>query len=235
MKKKIKKLQLDILNVFSLHNNSFALAGGTALDLYYLHHRFSRDLDFFSHEYNENEISNLVTKFEKVTNNELKLENEFTTNNRAKVKFYITEIEKDLTFKIDFIEDVFFRDPTINIFNKVAVYDIEHIYYQKIMAIAGTRLKIDNIGREKITRRNEGKDIIDIYYLSKNYIPIHQFLKKMPREQQRGIIYWYRSYSRQELKINILDFDIYDKKFDSSIMIKYLDDEIKKFMESVIS
>ena len=46
MDKKLRKAQLEILRIFSLRAGSFALAGGTALELYYLHHRFSVDLDF---------------------------------------------------------------------------------------------------------------------------------------------------------------------------------------------
>jgi len=48
------------------------------------------------------------------------------------------------------------------------------------------------------------------------------------------MVQWYRSYSRQELKIDLLELDIYDKNFDSSKMIAYLDNEMKKFIEMII-
>lgn len=46
---KIRKAQKKILGIFAKRTRSFALAGGTALELYYLYHRFSFDLDFFHH------------------------------------------------------------------------------------------------------------------------------------------------------------------------------------------
>jgi len=37
MDKELRKTQLDVLKVFAQHTKTFALAGGTALELYYLH------------------------------------------------------------------------------------------------------------------------------------------------------------------------------------------------------
>ncbi len=236
MNKKIRQLQLDILKKFSEKRKTFALAGGTALDLYYFHHRFSQDLDFFSPGYDKNEIRVLVKEFEKIIGSKLILEDERISSKNAKAHLYFSENKKEkLNIKIDFIEDIFFNKPKINTFKKVPVYDVEHIYFQKIMAVTGTSMTRDSIGREKITGRNAEKDIVDIFYLSKETIPLHKYIKKLPGEQQRGMIQWYRSYSRQELRINVLDLDIYDKKFDSSIMIQYLDEEIKKYMKEIIS
>lgn len=234
MQEDIRKVQNIILDEFSRDNYNFALAGGTALELCYLNHRFSGDLDFFSTIYNENDIKRLINKFEKIIGLKIEFDKEFKTENKARVIFYFTEVKPEIFLKIDFIEDVFFSDPIIKKVNNFSVYDIEHIYCQKIMAIAGTFLVKDEIGREKITGRNAEKDVYDLYCLSQKNIPLHRFLKKMPKEQQRGMVTWYRSYSRQDLKINILDLDIYDKKFDSSIMIKYLDDEIKTFVRELI-
>lgn len=114
----IRQAQLKILEAFSKSSKTFALSGGTALELFYLKHRFSRDLDFF--------------------------------------------------------------------------------------------------------------------YISMKIFPLHEFLKNVPREQQRGIIQWYRSYSRQEFKLGVLDLDIYDRKFNVTFMIKHLDNEIKKFMDELL-
>jgi predicted nucleotidyltransferase component of viral defense system len=48
MDKIIRQAQLEALRAFARTTKSFALSGGTALELFYLKHRFSRDLDFFS-------------------------------------------------------------------------------------------------------------------------------------------------------------------------------------------
>jgi hypothetical protein len=70
--------------------------------------------------------------------------------------------------------------------------------------------------------------------LSKKIKPLHIFLKKSPQYLQRGIVHWYRTFSRQDLKLTLLDLDIYDKQFDSREMIVYLEDEIKKFAKGIV-
>ena len=235
MDKIVRNMQLKILDVFSKETREFALSGGTALELFYLKHRFSRDLDFFSHEYNLKEIDLLVSKFNRITDETIKLENEFVVSNKARVRFYTAEIkDTSVPLKIDFVEDVLFDKPVIRKFNKVPVYDINHIYFQKIVALVGTHLTTNEIGRETITGRREVRDIIDVYYLSKKICPLHGFMKRLSRDLQRGIVYWYRSYSRQEVKFGVLDLDIYDKEFDVKGMTGHLDNEIKKFMTEVI-
>jgi hypothetical protein len=202
--------------------------------MFYLKHRFSNDLDFFSVRYNEKDIEELVRLFEEEIGYKIELDSELRTENRARVKFYIADIKRGIPFKMDFIEDVFFINPKIRKFNGISVYDVGHIYYQKVMAIAGTYLITDETGRERQTGRNAAKDVYDLYCLSKEVIPIHKYLKGMKGEQQRGMITWYRSFSRQDLKLNILDLDIYDRSFDSSEMIRYIDAEIEKFIREIM-
>ncbi len=109
MDTRIRDAQKDILNVFSREARHFALADGTALELYYLHHRFSADLDFFSPKYDVTEIRNLISAFEKQTNKKIRLESELTAGGKAGIRFYtlpVTGTSRPL--KIDFIEDVLF-------------------------------------------------------------------------------------------------------------------------------
>ena len=61
----IRSAQKEVLNVFAKQKSSFALAGGTALELYYLKHRFSVDLDFFSPRYTNREVSLIVSRLKK--------------------------------------------------------------------------------------------------------------------------------------------------------------------------
>jgi hypothetical protein len=70
--------------------------------------------------------------------------------------------------------------------------------------------------------------------LSKKIVPLHKFLQRCSREQQRGLIQWHRTFSRHDLKMEIMDLDIYDKKFDVSEMLRYIDDEVGKFIEGVL-
>lgn len=232
----IRELQKEILKVFAAKAKDFALSGGTALELYYLHHRFSADLDFFSPKYDLSEIKSLITVFAKLIGKKLKLEAEFIASRKAKVRFYTVSVKNSgRPLKIDFVEDVFFAKPAIKKFENVPVYSVDNIYMQKIIAVSGIPSGVDGIGRElRIGRREEVRDAFDIYMLSKKIEPLHIFLKNSPQYLQRGIVHWYRTFSRRDLKLALLDLDIYDKQFDSREMIVYLEDEIKKFAKGIV-
>lgn len=235
MNLKIRNTQLKILKIFSKHTKNFALSGGTALELYYLKHRFSRDLDFFSPKYDLKEIKDLILAFSKGIGKPIKLENEFMANNRARVQFYVVPVKNSpFPLKIDFIEDVFFNKPTIKKPEGIPVYDVKHIYFQKIVAVTGTQLIENDTGRKITTGRREVRDTVDIYFLSQKIKPLHRFLKTLSGEQRRGMVQWYRSFSRQEFKLGFLDLDLYDKKLDASQVIIYLEDEIKKFISEAV-
>lgn len=232
---KIRKAQKKILDIFAKRARNFALAGGTALELYYLHHRFSFDLDFFSPEYGLAEIGALAAEFRKAAKYKIKLESEFIAAGRAKVRFYTMPVEGSARpLKIDFVEDTLFTKPMIKRFAGVPVYSVENIYIQKLVAIAGTQPEIDEIGRQFTRGRREARDIFDLYMLSMKIKPLHIFLKNASNVIQKGIIHWYQTFSRQELKLALLDLDIYDKKFDAKEMIIYLENEIKQFVKQVL-
>lgn len=235
MDKQIRQAQNKVLEAFSKRKSTFALSGGTALELYYLHHRFSFDLDFFSPEYSLKEIETMVSAFRDALKRKIKFESEFTMSNRARVRFYTIDIpNSERPLKIDFVEDVLFVSPAIKVFKGVRVYDVKNIYLQKICAITGTVLKMDETGREITQGRSEARDAFDLYMLSKKIIPLHVYLKEVPQPQQRGMIHWYRTFSRQDLKISLLDLDIYVDNFDAKDMTIYLEDEIRKFAKEVI-
>lgn len=232
---KIREAQKKILGVFSKFAKSFALSGGTALELYYLHHRFSADLDFFSPKYNISEIEKLVSAFQKVVGTNMNLKEELSVEGKARVRFYIASVKgTKRPLKIDFVEDVVVLKPRIRKFKGVRVYDVENIYLQKIVAIAGLKPELDEIGRSISKGRREARDVFDIYMLSKKIEPLHLFLQKVSNHLQRGMIHWYRTFSRQDLKLALLDLDIYEDKFDSKEMLIYLEGEIKKFIEEVL-
>ncbi|MBU2102027.1 MAG: nucleotidyl transferase AbiEii/AbiGii toxin family protein, partial [Candidatus Omnitrophica bacterium] len=228
MDKNIRQAQFDVLKIFAPHSKTFALAGGTALELYYLHHRFSVDLDFFSPQYSFKEIDMLVCAFKGYAR-KIKMEAEFVASSHARVRFYSIPVKKtSRVLKVDFVEDVLFEKPTVEKFDNVPVYSAKNIYRQKISAITGTRFKEDDLGRLHTHGRNQARDIFDLYMLSKKICPLHIFLREQSRQVKRGIIHWYRTFSRQDVSLALLDLDMYDVKFDAKKMIIYLEDEIKK-------
>jgi predicted nucleotidyltransferase component of viral defense system len=235
MDTKIRDTRKHILNVFSKEARHFALAGGTALELYYLRHRFSADLDFFSPKYDVTEIQNLISAFEKQVNKKIRLESELTAGGKAKVIFYTLPVKgSNRPLKIDFVEDVLFKKPVIRKIKGVRVYSVEDIYLQKIAAISGTQPEIDEVGRHIMEGRKEPRDVFDVYMLSKKIQPLHIFLKNVPSQLQKGIVHWYRTFSRQGLKLALIDLDIYEMNFNSKEMIVYLENEIKQFIKEVI-
>src|SRR3990172_8569500 len=88
-----REAQQRVLNIFSKEAKRFALAGGTALELYYLHHRFSADLDFFSPKYDIEEIETLVSALKKRMDKRVRLESEFIAAGRARVRFYTVAVK----------------------------------------------------------------------------------------------------------------------------------------------
>jgi predicted nucleotidyltransferase component of viral defense system len=235
MDTKIKQTQKRVLAVFSKVARSFALAGGTALELYYLQHRFSWDLDFFSPRFDRNEINQLITTFKTRVDKRIKLEAELKTTGRANVCFYTMQVSgATRPLKIDFIEDVLIQQPKIEKKEGVRVYSVENIYFQKVAAIAGTRPASDDIGRPIQQGRNEARDVFDLFMLSLKIKPLHEFLRDVARPYQIGLVHWYRTFSRQDLKLALLDMDIYDPKFSAREIIIQLETEIKLFMQDVI-
>lgn len=231
MTQAIRDVQIKLLETLAGAAGTFALSGGTALELFYLKHRFSRDLDFFSPEYQTEEIDALTQKFSQTLKAPVKLESELFASNKAKIRFYTVKIKgAEAPLKIDFIEDVFLKNPTIAKFDGVPVYSAKNIYFQKIITLVGSFLIKDEIGREIPAGRKEVRDVVDIYYLSKKIEPLHKFLNTLERQYQRGVIQWYRSYSRQDVKLGAFDLALYDRNFDVSELIYYLDSEIKAFM-----
>lgn len=235
MDAKIDEVQKRVLNIFSKEAKDFALAGGTALALYYLHHRFSWDLDFFSPKYSLSEIGRLVSAFRKHVGKQIELESELIVSGRAQVRFYCMPVKgASRPLKIDFVEDVLFKKPTVEKQEGVRVYSVENIYFQKIVAISGIRAEMNEVGRPIHQGRNEARDVFDIYVLSKKIQRLHKFLQKVSDPYQKGIVHWYRTFSRQDLKIALLDLDIYDPQFNSREMIAYLEAEIKLFTRGII-
>lgn len=235
MDKKLREMQKKLLRVFGSVAGGFALAGGTALELYYLQHRFSRDLDFFSPDYDLTKIAAIVSRLAEAAGRPLKMENELSLPGRARVRFYSLPVAgSPAPLKIDFIQDVLFAKPKIFNLQGVPVYSAENIYFQKIIALTGTVQLLDETGKSMAAGRREARDVVDLYYLSQKILPLSRFLKKLDRRYQRAMVQWYRGYSRQEVKLGVLDLEIYDRKFDAAAMIAYLDGEIKKFMSGEV-
>ncbi len=142
----ITPIQKKVLDLFSKSRlkNKFYWTGGTLLSALYLHHRKSKDIDFFSDKpFSYNQIIGVVRKFKK----QLKL----TKIEEEKVfdrwEFFLHNKEK---LRIEF---VFYEHPKIKPRKKwqgISIDSLEDIAVNKVIALFD---------------RNDPKDLVDLYFL----------------------------------------------------------------------
>jgi len=146
-----QRIILHRLSGYSLIYEKFFLTGGTALSVYYLHHRTSEDLDLF-------------TVDESVDLNDIYfwIKNEFTANQKI-IKSSQTFISLLIhEVKVDFVID--------------RLSNVEHRYHA---ALDSNSIMIDtpiNIAANKLctlVSRTEPKDFIDFFFLKKSLTALH--------------------------------------------------------------
>lgn len=136
---------------------NFYFTGGTALSEFYLHHRISEDLDFFSEE----ELDELsLEKWVKEVSKKYKVE---AKSQRLRGELvYLFEFP-DGVLKVDF---AYFPFPPLGSFTKyknLRIADINDMAVNKVQAI---------------TTRLRGRDFVDLYeILKKEKIPVTDLLK----------------------------------------------------------
>lgn len=231
----LAEAQTAIMGVMATaKGHSFALAGGTALERFYLHHRVSRDLDYFSTRFDRREVVACIARITTELGYPISAPGEFVADRRAGVIRYRAEYDRGQpSLKIDFVEDVVVERPRIRRIEGIPVYDVADIYLHKIAALSGTHDAHDPAGRTIATGRNEPRDAFDIYMLSLRVRPLHQCLKQEPRAYQRRFIQWIRSYSRLDMKLGLLDLELHIKKFDPRDLIVHIDKEAARFVEEI--
>jgi len=134
----------------SLLRDSFFLTGGTALSAFYLHHRYSEDLDFFTEI--PDEVSRMVPELEKICQ---KLTVKLEINRRFKTFLNCTVTsDKSEHIKIDFAQDTPFRLQPL-IFNEEF-----GIFVDNPLDIACNKFSA-------LFDRAETKDFVDIYWINK--------------------------------------------------------------------
>lgn len=147
---KLYQLQDKFLSWWVSLELPFYLTGGTALGRFYLNHRFSDDLDFFTNADSQytNSIAELTSKIKgqfEVDLQQSLFADDFT-------RFFITE--DDLFLKIELINDVEYYA------GKPAAYKYGFI---------DTPLNILSNKLTALVGRDEPKDIFDIIHISASY------------------------------------------------------------------
>jgi hypothetical protein len=157
---------LSIISKVPFLRDNFYLTGGTALSQFYLRHRYSEDLDFFTNQ--QGIVRNAVREFESVL------------------------IDKGIQFRIIRSFDTFaeclaeFQDEVVKMdFAYDSPYRLQEIVYQPEFGIFSDNF-ID-IACNKLSAlfdRFESKDFVDIYFIHKEKIPLGELI---PLAQQKHI------------------------------------------------
>lgn len=144
------KLQDKFLSWWKEQQFPFYLTGGTALSRFYLHHRYSDDLDFFINS-NPNYLK-LISSIKNKLSDDFSVDIQKSLFAEDYVRFYI--VDEDLNLKLEFVNDVSYRSglPVDAYFGKLDTP--VNILSNKIGAILS---------------RDEPKDIIDIVSIAMNY------------------------------------------------------------------
>lgn len=182
------KIQEDFIFEFSKteFKEIFYLTGGTALSVFYLKHRLSEDLDFFTEE--ENQVIRTIKLAETIASKikgKIKLNRSF----KSYVEFFIKRGNELL--KCDFAQDSPFRLGK-KIFNKeygIFVDNSLDIFCNKISALYD---------------RGEPKDFVDVYFIDKEIMPFERVLKEA-KKKHIGIDNYWLAVSMAKIKdVNIL-------------------------------
>lgn len=143
-------LQTKVLQLFSTINSPFYLTGGTALGRFYLHHRYSADLDFFVN--NHPDFKKEIEPFEYAIRSNFFLQKEGSLVTDDFVRYLI--VDDNISLKIEFVNDVAYRykNPISN--SVYPIDNIRNILSNKLTCILG---------------RDEPKDFFDILCISLSF------------------------------------------------------------------
>ena len=212
--------------------DGFYLAGGTALSLFYFHHRESYDLDFFTKDFSKVKIEKIISDLSASLKSPIKLIGEQNQKDKAKMLVYELAADKEHYLKIDFVEDFYELIMPIQKINDIPVLSKEDIYLKKILTICGSMETIDSSGRKHfIGGRQDVKDFFDLYFLSSTFMPLSKFVSKYCSQiQTESIIVWYHKYNRMEIKLALNDIRT-DKKVEFQEMERHFRLEIEQIVK----
>lgn len=144
-----QKIILDEVARNDLFRSKFYFTGGTALSSFYLQHRYSDDLDFFSQEKFDNQvIFTLVEDWGKKHN--------FAFQSRFAEVVYVFNLhfKTKARLKVDFARYPYKRLEKSRIVNNIDIDSLVDIAVNKLLVVS---------------QRNDVKDFVDLYYLLQKF------------------------------------------------------------------
>ncbi len=219
---RILKDQKKITRMVTQKFSAYYLAGGTAL-AFYLGHRFSEDLDFFSPVYDPAVVDKIMHYIKAKTGYSFKRGDEIRKNIKtAGMKVYYLDMGAGVVMKVDFVEDVFGQTAII----KDGLLSLADIYHRKIFAAIGVRGKTSLTGRSIAGGRQSVKDLYDLYTLSRRHMSFKKFFFRHFSVKDIVMLeHWYLGFTRSEAILELLDLDVKD---DPRKVFNYMDKIILK-------
>lgn len=212
----------------------FYLTGGTALSKYYFQHRESNDLDFFTREFNQKRIKEIVGIIGDSLSLPVELIREQTSDKFVKIAMYLVRGKGEVDLKIDFVEDYLESKYPMRTVDGIKIHAVEDIYIRKIYTVAGQAPQLDAIGRIEASGRNAPKDYYDLYVLSKVFRPLSVFaFEHCNRIFREMLVRWFRTYDRMSMKTGVLELETY-QKVDTREIEKHFQEEIDAIVEEEV-
>ncbi len=215
--------------------DDYYLAGGTALSMFYYQHRESFDLDFFTKHFSTERTPKIVANLKRDSGWQVDLVSEQNKEGLIRVAIYMVTMGKDKKCKVDFVEDYLELINPLKRVDGINILSLEDIYLRKIYTIAGHIPALNEIGQNvMLGGRQEAKDFYDVYCLSNTTIPLSEFASRYCNNTlKEGIVRWYQTYDRMEMKTGLLDL-VTKQKPDVKLMESHFKKEINKLLEKII-
>lgn len=168
-------------------SNSFYLTGGTALAVYYLYHRYSVDLDFFTPD--PAAVARVPPLMQEIAQ-QLELEIAFTRTLGTYLQCFLQAPDGERV-EMDFGQDTPYRlEPT-------RVDETFHIHVDSLPDMACNKLSA-------LFDRAEPKDFVDVYFICHEAIPFERLVEQT-RKKHLGIDdYWLAIALQRAEQIEIL-------------------------------
>jgi len=167
-------LQEDFIRFFAetALKDTFFLTGGTALSAFYLEHRISEDMDFFTEE--EGQVPRVLPLIQDIAA-KLKGRLEVKRSFRSYLEFFINRGDEIL--RCDFAMDAPYR------LKKKIFKEKYGIYVDNVLDISCNKLSA-------LYDRSDPKDFVDIYFIDREILPFEKLIQEAKRKHGGLDNYW---------------------------------------------
>lgn len=167
--------------------NDFYLTGGTALAAFYLQHRYSEDLDFFTA--NPNALRFVATYLNEIVKT-LSATVEFTRTFNTFIESFVTSSDGE-RIKLDFAYDTPYR------LRPTELHPLFNIQIDNFLDISANKLAA-------LFDRAAEKDFVDVYFINQELMPFSDLLSYARQKQVGMDDYWLAIACQRVQRIKLL-------------------------------